>query len=170
MSTMSRENSPSSSSGTEITWAPSPDRDVSAVASAPGPVPSSSPPRPPASARHRGGPLWTMTNIWSAPTAVGNVITGPPPPPASTPRDQWDARPPTAGDAAVWESVQMVELPPDACSAECLFFDTQGVQLILHVDDMEIAGPTKLITEGVCEAIGRLFDASLSAVLAITSE
>ncbi|GIJ86301.1 hypothetical protein Asppvi_005188 [Aspergillus pseudoviridinutans] len=30
------------------------------------------------------------------------------------PRAQWDAPPPTAGDAAIWESAQMVELPPDA--------------------------------------------------------
>ncbi|KAF7184799.1 hypothetical protein CNMCM7691_006602 [Aspergillus felis] len=44
---------------------------------------------------------------------------------------------------------------------ECLFFDAHGVLLILHVDDMEIAGPSKQIAEGVCEAIRKLFDVSL---------
>ncbi|KAF7173512.1 hypothetical protein CNMCM5623_005750 [Aspergillus felis] len=61
---------------------------------------------------------WTVRNVWSAPTSVvdspplflfregfaanalqGNLITGPPPPPAGTPRAQWDAPLPTAGDA-----------------------------------------------------------------------
>ncbi|KAF7164704.1 hypothetical protein CNMCM5623_009117 [Aspergillus felis] len=44
---------------------------------------------------------------------------------------------------------------------ECLFFNTHGVLLILHVDDMEIAGPSKQIAEGVCEAIRKLFDVLL---------
>ncbi|RHZ50181.1 hypothetical protein CDV55_101123 [Aspergillus turcosus] len=55
-----------------------------------------------------------MTNVWSAPTSVGNLTIGPPPPPAGPPRGQWDARPPTAGGAAIRESAQMVEFPPDA--------------------------------------------------------
>ncbi|GIJ91779.1 hypothetical protein Asppvi_010752 [Aspergillus pseudoviridinutans] len=61
-----------------------------------------------------GSSVWTMRNIWSAPTAVGNIITAPPPPPAGIARAQWDAPPPTPGDPAISEAAQMVELPPDA--------------------------------------------------------
>ncbi|KAF7130992.1 hypothetical protein CNMCM5793_003927 [Aspergillus hiratsukae] len=89
----------------------------------------------PARTRQYRQSVWIMRNVWSAPTAVllcvnnhRNQLSSPrltasplraptkrkpdhraTPPPAGTPRAQWDAPPLTTGDATIWES--MLEQP-----------------------------------------------------------